>query len=504
MRLLNFRVGNYRVLKDLAVDFRRSEDIPKEEYALDFLAGVNGTGKSTLLHLLGRLFVWLEKNDWFPVPIEMEYELKNETQIRISNFSNEDTPFDEKLRYRIDDDPEAEGKLPERYLPRRVVMYTTGDEQAWKVLLKLEENEPQAAGALPDQEDLTDWYLEELPGNIPQQIDLELVKETPELSKRMLFIQYDRLPAVALCGLLASHSRNNAGEKETLHEALESVGIEKLVGFSLRCRVHKGLILPVQEETIARLRQGAQRVIQQGADQLLVFDLEQQAQDDVPKSDNIYQIYEGQPLSLFQAINSLYEHRPFQDPPLQEVNLFFKRRSVEDTETEPILHLWDWLSDGERSFLARMALFALFREDDILILMDEPEVHFNDVWKREVVNMLDRILRGKSSHAVITTHSSIALSDVSRGNILVLTRDGNYVTDGSEPPMETFGADPSDIMMHVFGTHHASGEHSVRFIREKIGQANNQGDLESLRDSIAPGYWRYRVQLELEHFAARQ
>ena len=38
-----------------------------------------------------------------------------------------------------------------------------------------------------------------------------------------------------------------------------------------------------------------------------------------------------------------------------------------------------------------MALFVLFRADNLLIILDEPEVHFNDVWKREIVHMLDQI-----------------------------------------------------------------------------------------------------------------
>jgi hypothetical protein len=218
------------------------------------------------------------------------------------------------------------------------------------------------------------------------------------------------------------------------------------------------------------------------------------------------------PIALFQHLNGLYEHRPFYDPPLQEVNIFLRRRvsqtvSEDGEETgDSMLHLFDWLSDGEQSFLGRMALFTLFRTDNLLILLDEPEVHFNDVWKREIVNMLDKIMQGQASHAVITTHSSIALSDVRPQDILILRRQ-DQLTEGRDavrpPEIETLGADPSDILVHVFGTRAASGERSIRFIREEIGRRNTAEELRELEKIVAPGYWRYRIQLEAQRLQGR-
>ncbi|MGB3219118.1 MAG: AAA family ATPase, partial [Anaerolineae bacterium] len=173
-----------------------------------------------------------------------------------------------------------------------------------------------------------------------------------------------------------------------------------------------------------------------------------------------------------------------------------------DTEADAgasMLLLYDWLSDGERSFLARMALFALFRADNLLILLDEPEVHFNDVWKREIVQKLDEIMRGCTSHAIITTHSSIVLSDVPSDDVLVLRRDGKF-TSGEEHDagINTFGADPSDIMVHVFGTLSPNGERSRTIIREEIGRRDTAAALTELSNFVAPGYWRYRIQLEAQ------
>ena len=112
---------------------------------------------------------------------------------------------------------------------------------------------------------------------------------------------------------------------------------------------------------------------------------------------------------------------------------------------------------------------------NLIIILDEPEVHFNDVWKREIVHMLNQVLEGCSSHAIISTHSSIALTDVGQEDILVFRRFGQYVEGDDavmQPGIRTLGADPSDIMVHVFGTGFASGEYSVRYIRRKNRTGN--------------------------------
>ena len=59
----------------------------------------------------------------------------------------------------------------------------------------------------------------------------------------------------------------------------------------------------------------------------------------------------------------LYQHQLYYDAPLQEVNIFLNKTSTDDNgdeeQSSTMLQLFDWLSDGEKSFLGRMALFTL-------------------------------------------------------------------------------------------------------------------------------------------------
>ncbi|HRQ41850.1 MAG TPA: AAA family ATPase [Chloroflexota bacterium] len=525
MRLIRFHIENYRVLKNVPIHF--SPLLPdqrflpvQQSYALDFLAGVNGTGKSTVLHLLGRLFFHLQQDnysEYFIAPIRLEYQLQTSSdetvRVIISNISDEEN-LEGKLYYQINDEERRFEKPRETYLPKHIVIYTTGSEAEWLAALAKEPDGGAAVSNEPYSEEAeVHLYLGELPGQ--RRLAADDVDSAESLAKKPVrFIRSDRLPLVALCGLLGSryYQHRESQQHESLEPVLESLNLDQLVSFSLRIRDRRGFISDSQQEIVERLSQAANMRIRQEGDLLLLFDMAQQPiQPPTEDIRSIFSIYDSEaaddaPLELFRQLNVLCEKRPFADAPLQAVNLFLRRvehrakEEEEQTSERPMLQQFDWLSDGERSFLARMALFALFRSDNLLILLDEPEVHFNDIWKRRIVEMLDTIMQGKKSHALITTHSSIALSDVPPENIMKLERTGMEVT-ALRPRFQTFGADPGDIMVHVFGAPQAAGQYSVEHIRDILVKARNgrvnRSELLDYLNGVAPGYWSYRIRRQL-------
>lgn len=145
---------------------------------------------------------------------------------------------------------------------------------------------------------------------------------------------------------------------------------------------------------------------------------------------------------------------------LKDLTMTFCKRNVED------ILLYNWLSDGERVFLGRMALFQLLQgENDALMILDEPETHFNDVWKREIVDVIDTSLRDNSSEVIISTHSSISLTDVFDTEITLLYKNE---IDGAigiiEPKITTFGASPNEIMIDIFDAPESVGKRATEFL----------------------------------------
>jgi ABC-type multidrug transport system ATPase subunit len=511
MKLLRLYIEKYRVLQDLNIKFSTSDEHPvalarRPDYALDFLVGVNGTGKSTVLQILSDLMQRLERGAQSPIPylFELEYDLdegKQKRRIKVSNLPDEE---EEETEYVVPIKVWENGKqvsISNSLLPKQIIAYTTGSEEEWK---KLGKEIPESTVSLDafqsfPSERALELAIRELPGKpyispfIEEQVNEEQI---------FLLIQSHQLDKVILCALLADLAEP---ENRRLLKVLDAVKIkiDGFVGFSLRFRKTHQPVYVGDWDDVEELARIATRRLRLGTDYLLVFDLKNQ--NNLIPQKIIDKFFSG--LNLFKKLARLANINTDGQSVLREVDIFVERPSKTkhpeaNVDSSP-LHLLKWFSDGERNFLARMCLLRLISATESLILLDEPEVHFNDLWKRQIVQFLDETLKQCHSHVLITTHSSITLTDVAREDVIVLDRNGSYTDTAINPAIRTLAADPSDIMVHVFGAPHPAGEASVERIERELEALANcnpeqkQQALEGLLSVVAQGYWSYRIRREL-------
>ncbi len=125
------------------------------------------------------------------------------------------------------------------------------------------------------------------------------------------------------------------------------------------------------------------------------------------------------------------------------------------------------LSDGERMFIGRMALMQLIGDTkNTLVILDEPETHFNDYWKREMVDIIDRTLEKQNTDVLLTTHSSIALTDAFSKEINRLFRSKRNMSliRADHPKDPTFGATPTEVLQEIFEGPRAVGQRAAEFL----------------------------------------
>lgn len=510
MKLLRLHVDDYYVLRDLNLVFNEEKQPPEPEgkYRLNVLVGLNGTGKSTVLRALAEIFRRLYgDSNVADFGFEIEYLLDSSERISVSASKAEaDVPV---ARYRlvVDKGPEQfVDQVAERYLPSRVIAFTTGSEAEWLsngIKDVYREDVPDSVRSLPEQE----LFYREIPDSITPVLEStdplsDAESRVAEVSSFRLIRSW-QMPLVTLCGLLADRHGVGMLRKAILNE----LNIKQFAGFSLKFRMTQANASPSDRRAVLQMASLATRALQSGSDYMLVFELTDEAKDLTKELVSIF----SNPIGLFDTLCRLADPATPSGAVLRETNLFLSRgeyEGVDESITLPI-HLLPWLSDGERSFLGRMCLLAILNTPNALIMLDEPEVHFNDYWKREMVFMIDALMKDSTSHILLATHSSIVLSDVSRERILILSRRGAYTSQSRMPPIQTFAAEPGDIMMNIFGTAQAAGAQSVTYIQRLLGglehnererEERRQELLQLLRD-LAPGYWSYRVRqklLELE------
>lgn len=556
MKLQRIHIQEYRVLNNFTLDLEQTNESDYEEdllsssdYTLDLLVGINGTGKSSLLHAIAEIFQYLERQELPKFGFEITYQTQSYPGgIFISNLEDKEQTPDNTLqpllqgnRIRFHDKAKTQdaeiieiAAFEISYLPPLIVALTSGRESGWLVETNdtygtntpdtsiqpmLTSNEP----LLPDT--LRNWYLSELPGKPVE----ERPKDIPVLESNFLFISADLIPLAVLCGLL---STNNGKKAVYIQQALDESKLKGLRGFSLKFRMISELLRAEQREVIEELGKFAHHTIQTGSDYLLVFVLTNGESTTPATSDqntsSAQSIMEtpiitaeqlpglrGGGLGLFKALAHLKKPEGNRPPILSDIHLFLEGNRVvqpkEQASEKSPLHLFDWLSDGEQSFLGRLCLLALLGDDEALVLLDEPEVHFNDYWKRKLVHMIVQSLQTQdaaipaSSHVIMTTHSSITLSDVLKTNVWVLKREGDYTARAFPPNLQTLGTDPSDIIVAIFGAENAVGAQSVSFIVSEIKritssdaeEAEKIRKLQVLQKRVGPSYWRFLIRREI-------
>jgi predicted ATPase len=510
MKLIRLYIKDHLLLHDLRLRFDRAGRLDDEEsYRLDFLVGVNGSGKSTLLRTLVEIFTSLQTGDGADYRYDLEYELDNQGQpIRVSVSKYWQTGLEAwwvtSTIQRQDGTQESFDNpvLDHQYLPKGIIVYTTGSEEEWQEIANIQY---QATNNTPASNEILanvkNRFIYEIPAQMIQKSRTELtVHEMP-----FLLLRGSRMNAITLCGLLRHVSEPGNAHHQPLAAVLSAIGINQFAGCSLRFRIYDRLSDKSLYEALLTL-DPQPTILQQASDRLVVFDFIK----DTGAAKQLLEQFNGA-FGLFEILDAQLDDNPTQTnaPTLQEINLFLQRNFEEQAQAEegntneniPGVFLLDWLSDGERAFLGRMALLAMLDMQDSLIILDEPEVHFNDYWKREVVRLLDGMMRSHSNHILITTHSSILLSDVTESQISVFVKSPTGITEQRRPGIKTFGADPSEIMMVTFDTELSSGAKS----EEDLVQAIQDGDRKKiigLLEMIGPEMWRFRLKQRLEEIDA--
>lgn len=193
---------------------------------------------------------------------------------------------------------------------------------------------------------------------------------------------------------------------------------------------------------------------------------------------------------------------------LEDLTLTIKRihrPEAADDEPDDTLVTYDQLSDGEQMLLGRMGLLFLLRgQDGSLLLLDEPETHFNDVWKREIVEMIDMgLLNSTEANVVVATHTSIALTDAFAAEVTVLDKsDGQISARGITGGL--FGTDPGEVNMNLFRADSSTGSRSVEILDQllKTEWKGREAELETILNILGSSFHRAELRAELKQLKA--
>lgn len=435
---------------------------------------------------------------------------------------------------------------PQIVLPKAVFAYTTGAMAPWESLWK-RENNSEGVDLVSQREDYdagqerpVGWTAEQearqegRPKNLlsgdkePEQ----QLRSTDDLFRRPLLLA----PSLLKCALLAvslphalmatAARRQGTEESSTLDSLLKRGGWHAPISVAFRMNFRPGQWQRTLIQTAHQWLLCAGEVIAEpnpSVTRTLYFDIEGTFswQPTPGLEDNeglslcrtqgealwtLLGGHEVSPFSLFTKLVYLYRAGLFED-----VALRLRRASKNGDQTEPNAEEQDLgvlrfeeLSDGEQMILGRMALFYLLQgQSDALLLLDEPETHFNDLWKREIVQIIDEAIGQTANDVMIASHSAIVLTDVLNDEI-VLMRNGENGAEAFPVPSKTFGADPSELIMRVFGADDSVGQRAQRYIEALVSQTTgSSADIQRARqlfEQLGSGFYRTELHVLLNRW----
>ncbi len=507
MRLLEFRPQGYRNLRDLPVVFTLNPDEqPDDNCSIRFLVGVNGTGKSNLLRFLAAIFAALDEgyrhprpdNPAYSTPFRLAYQLRGST-ITLTSTGQGRTG----VTVAVNDKRYDPGDLPGRdlILPRALIIYTSGDVNAWRSLLQtppfLPESEPQELPdeLLPDEEYPPDWQettneQKAISGETTKTQEAQSAEDDLRTGEeRVLPVEPEHLPLALLTALVYHQAGQKRGNGADFELVLKQIGVRRLLGFSLLLTPGSQDLTRQQRESLAKLYSLstfplAPLAQQEERQQLWAFDLDD-VRDSKPLPAGLIEAVAPEPFQFFRTLVELQEVGI-----LQQVNLAVAKQHPLGGDQPDRTLLAESLSDGELAFLERMALIHLLKENECLFLFDEPETHFNDTWKRDLVNHVEQTLAGTNSEVILTTHASITLTDAYPHEVILLSHRGQ-----EQVPL-TLAAEPGEILRTVFEADRSVGRRAIKDITRAI-EHGETADLETLLDQVGPGYFRFKIVEEL-------
>lgn len=408
--------------------------------------------------------------------------------------------------------PLRDSTPPQIALPSAVLAYTTGDLRPWRSVWSRNQ---QADGLLETGED--DLDAERPAGwTVAQEEALEAARQTDAETTNFPTaqepsVESDRfrrpvlLDATLLkCALLAvalpqafvetadyplraetdeamAKLRQRDNNKSALQELLERGGWHHLVSVAFRSRMQLAQWDQKLCETAHDWWLCAGEVISEPhpveLHRILQFDLKgtldiqgasflstarKELQDCKSQGEALWALLGGakdaSAFDLFSRLLELNQAGLFDDV-LLRLRLHAKPIEVSDAAKRDIgVMRYEELSDGEQMYIGRMALLHLLKgRQDSLLLLDEPETHFNDIWKRDVVSVIDDALAHTSADVLIATHSALMLTDALKDELVVLERTS---AEGDVGPPES-GIRVLDAQTHTFG---ATGDHPLRDI----------------------------------------
>lgn len=484
MKLLNLKIqSRFRSLQEgFTVSFHKLTDTTMDEFHPFCFAGLNGSGKSNVLEVLSSIFYHLEccavkflpkefrtrfkKENCDPAAFEIEYLIvpKPATQ-RTKNYKIGDLvkvkiiknagevpkmSVIEDWQNEINENSFSEIDLPaKRYLPDLIIGYSSG------------ENEILSLPFFKTRFIHYDEYSEYTANNY---------KNYKEPESGLVYVDYSLSQAV----LLANFLMQKEDVLTPIKKQLEIADVREFRLVFYHRNINGKPILELMSKTIDKLKRCATSWYydrQKGItyiDYLVTPHIKEAFRSNFNNNPfelfrafqilltlNLYYVEENAKglKSTIYTSDSLYIEEKLLQPTTEDHVFYFNNFYIKSHKSEKPILLKS-LSDGEHQFLHTMGICLMLSGRSSLLLLDEPETHFNPDWRSKFIFTLKECLNAAKANnlmqeILVTSHSPFIISDCRKEKVKWFNKT-SAVTQIIPLDFETYGASVDYIHKRLF------------------------------------------------------
>ncbi len=467
MRLLDLEIDNFKNLKNFKIDF-------DEKYPHTVLLGENATGKSNLLEALILIFKYLDLEKLNNTPFN--YSLKYKKQDNLIEIEKSKTTTikvnGEKISFT------KFKKSKNKYLPKYVFAYYSGtsnrleeifDDHQRRFYKKLIEEDVK----LEEIEDLRRLFYVRL---IHSKFVLLAFFSFPkylEESRKFLkdYFEIEDIESI----LFILHKPNWKNERKNNFWGAGGI-VEKFLD-----KLWSKSLAPIYNKENIKIdfRRSTTKEL------LYLF---------LPSIEEIQTIakdYKNN-TTFFKALESTYISDLIED-----VKIKVKKYDIKQNIT------FKELSEGEQQLLTVLGLLKFTKDEESLVLLDEPDTHLNPIWKWKYLDLLKEVIgNDETSHIIINTHDPLVIGGLVKEQIRIFKKnhkDGSTIIE--KPDIDPKGLGVAGVLTSEFfglpttldrETQKKLEERNRLAAKERLGEELTEEEKEKLK--------KYTHELELLGF----
>jgi restriction system-associated AAA family ATPase len=485
MKITRVKIGEIKhrpLMEGLELFFSESQS---EFISANCLVGMNGSGKSQFLETLAEIFLFLDrefrkinkpKKENPDFTFEIDYYLiikKKKVFIKISQPNFKSSDLDIIVRDENNKQIAVQKADREDYLPTKIIGYTSG------------ENETLSTPFLS--------YYDEYASYTADRAFKDL--KVPDYNPRFYFMDYNTNLGIAISNLIFEEFDGLIQLKSELQ--IDSIRSFQIIIQTLQTASPKaqsasgetGVVLTTElKEWKEQLIKCATNVAYDKAHEKYILDFfVDKATKNALKhyfktAFNFYTV-----LYKFELLNNLIVDKrtreniekdrksrklvkKMPEVPDKDKVLNYSELKLKLTNGEIVDYLS--LSDGEHQFINIFGTLLMTNDDNSFFLLDEPETHFNPIWRRLFISNLKQITQERNQDLYITSHSPFIVSDVQKDNVYIFERVSKNAVRVRPPSIETFGSSFTNILKMVFSMDETISKEGSDFIEDLLKSDN--------------------------------